>query len=80
MRAIEVERCLAILEVQAMLLELTQDEARQLRELLQDHLPELKREVARTDVRSLRHELAVRQELCERLVDRLGAPNAAQTG
>ena len=53
-------------------LELTHDEAEQLRELLQDYLPELKRETARTDVKTLRHELAVRQELIERLVARLG--------
>ncbi|HSQ32964.1 MAG TPA: hypothetical protein VLN49_24080 [Gemmatimonadaceae bacterium] len=54
-----------------MVLDLTDADARMLRELLQDYLPELKREVARTDVKTLRHELVQRQELCERLLDRL---------
>lgn len=54
-----------------MMLDLTDGDARMLRELLQDYLPELKREVARTDVKTLRHELVQRQELCERLLDRL---------
>jgi hypothetical protein len=54
-----------------MMLDLTDEDARMLRELLQDYLPELKREVARTDVKTLRHELVQRQELCERLLDRL---------
>ena len=54
-----------------MMLDLTELDARMLRELLQDYLPELKREVARTDVKTLRHELVQRQELCERLLDRL---------
>lgn len=54
-----------------MILDLTQDDARMLRELLQDYLPEIKREVARTDVKTLRHELVLRQELVERLVERL---------
>ena len=54
-----------------MMLDLTDQDARMLRELLQDYLPELKREVARTDVKTLRHELVQRQELCERLLDRL---------
>lgn len=55
-------------------LELTDDEMRQLRELLEDYLPQLKREVARTDVSSLRHEMVLRQDLCEKLLDRLAAP------
>ena len=54
-----------------MMLDLTDQDARMLHELLQDYLPELKREVARTDVKTLRHELFQRQELCERLLDRL---------
>jgi hypothetical protein len=57
-----------------MILDLTQDDARMLRELLQDYLPEIKREVARTDVKTLRHELVLRQELVERLVERLPTP------
>lgn len=52
-------------------LDLTEDDARMLRELLQDYLPEIKREVARTDVKTLRHELVLRQEMVERLMDRL---------
>lgn len=52
-------------------LDLTDDDARMLRELLQDYLPEIKREVARTDVKTLRHELVLRQEMVERLLDRL---------
>lgn len=52
-------------------LELTDDDARMLRELLQDYLPEIKREVARTDVKTLRHELVLRQEMVERLLERL---------
>ena len=42
-----------------------------LRELLQEYLPTLEREVARTEVKSFRHELVQRQELCERLLERL---------
>lgn len=52
-------------------LDLTEDDARMLRELLQDYLPEIKREVARTDVKTLRHELVLRQEMVERLLERL---------
>ena len=56
-----------------MTLELTDDDARQLRELLEDYLPDLKREVARTDVYALQHAMARRQELCERILARLHA-------
>lgn len=59
-----------------MLLDLTQDDARMLRELLEDYMPQLKREVARTDVHSLRHEMVQRQELCERILARLAATDA----
>ena len=52
-------------------LELTADEARRLHDLLRDTLPDLRREVARTDAHDFRHELVERQELCERLVGRL---------
>lgn len=54
-----------------MTLELTDDEAQQLREMLEDYLPQLKREVARTDVHTLQHAMARRQELCERILARL---------
>ena len=54
-----------------MQLELSPDEARTLHALLRDTLPDLRREVARTDAHDFRHELVLRQELCERLVVRL---------
>lgn len=57
-----------------MKLDLTQDDTRMLRELLRDYLPDLRRETARTDVKSLRHELVLREELCERLLEQLSAP------
>ena len=54
-------------------LELTHDEARELRELLADYLPQLRMETARTEVRSLHHAMLRRQELCERVLARLEA-------
>jgi len=51
-----------------MQLNLTDDETHTLRDLLHDHLPELRLEVARTDARDLRLLLLKRQELCERLL------------
>lgn len=51
---------------------LTGDEAAVLRELLHDILPDLRREVARTEARELRHQLLLRQELAERIVSDLG--------
>jgi hypothetical protein len=51
-----------------MQLTLTEQEAEILRELLHDYLPELKMEVARTDQRELRHHLAQREDLAERLL------------
>jgi hypothetical protein len=54
-----------------MQLELTGEEARTLQEILRDTLPDLRREVARTESHSFRHELVQRQELCERLVAKL---------
>ena len=54
-----------------MQLSLNEDETRTLRVLLHDYLPELRSEVARTEVRDFRHELLKRQELCERLLDLL---------
>lgn len=50
---------------------LTEEEARTLRQFLHDHLPEIRREVARTDAREMRHALSKRQELCERILSEL---------
>jgi hypothetical protein len=52
-------------------LHLNSEDARLLHDLLEDYLPTLRMEVARTDVRDLRHELVLRQELVERLIARL---------
>ena len=54
-----------------MQLQLTDDEAQTLRGFIHDYLPELRLEVARTDVRELRLLLLKRQELCERLLTEL---------
>ena len=53
-----------------MQLTLTDEEARTLRRVLQHYLPDLRREFSRTDIasRELRHELVLREELCERLL------------
>jgi hypothetical protein len=53
---------------------LSDDDARTLRGLLQDYLPELRFEAARTDGRELLHVLIERQALCERLIDELRRP------
>lgn len=54
-----------------MQLKLTEQEAITLRGLLHDVLPDLRREVARTEVKPLRHELVLRQELAERILEQL---------
>jgi hypothetical protein len=54
-----------------MQLELNDDEARTLRAMLNAYLPDLRREVARTDAHDYRHELVMRQNLCERLIAEL---------
>jgi hypothetical protein len=59
-----------------MQLTLTDAESDTLRELLHDYLPELRREVARTDAREFRHRLVQRQELAERILAEL-SPAAA---
>ncbi|HET6573083.1 MAG TPA: hypothetical protein VFG68_05745 [Fimbriiglobus sp.] len=53
-----------------MQLTLSAEEARTLRDVLHDYLPDLRREAAGTDLasRELRHELVKREELCERLL------------
>lgn len=55
---------------------LADEDAVLLRDLLADYLPSLKREVARTEQHELRHQLVLRQDLVERLLDRLGQPAA----
>jgi hypothetical protein len=57
-----------------MQLALTEAETEILRDLLLAYLPELEREVARTERHTLRHVLVQRLELAERLLDQLGAP------
>jgi hypothetical protein len=54
-----------------MQLELNDEEAQTLRAMLSAYLPDLRREVARTDSYDYRHELVMRQDLCERLIARL---------
>lgn len=61
--------------------DLTADEAATLKGLLSDCIPDLKREIARTENHRFRHELVQREELCERLIARLDSegsrtPNA----
>ena len=51
-----------------MRIDLTDDEVRTLRIMLQDYLPRLRREIARTDSHDYRHDLILRQDLCERLL------------
>jgi hypothetical protein len=50
---------------------LSHDETQTLRELLQEFLPELKFEAARTEGKELRHILYARQTLIERLLAEL---------
>jgi hypothetical protein len=54
-----------------MRLELNDEEITTLRSMLHDYLPDLRREVAATDARDMRHELVKRQDLCERLLEQL---------
>jgi len=54
--------------------ELSPEEERVFRTLLHDYLPDLRREVARTDAREFRRELQKRQDLLERLLTDLGEP------
>ena len=56
-----------------MQIDLTDEEARVLRELLDGVLPDLKREIARAEDRAFRHQLVLRQELAGRLAARLGS-------
>jgi hypothetical protein len=54
-----------------MQLVLSDEEAAVRRDLLASHLPDLRREVARTERHDLRHLLVLRQELAERLIEEL---------
>ncbi len=49
-------------------IQLTDDDARTLRDMLQEFLPELKYEAARTEEKQLRHILYQREALVERVV------------
>ena len=64
-----------------MQLTLSPDEARLLSDIIQAYLPGLRREAAATDLasRELRHELAMRETLCERLLVELERPVGATT-
>jgi hypothetical protein len=59
-----------------MQISLTNDEAHTLRRLLHDYLPDLRREVARTEAREFRHELSHRQDVCERVLQMLEESDA----
>jgi hypothetical protein len=59
-----------------MQLVLSDEETVLLRDLLADYLPTLRREVARTEQRDLRHLMVQRQDLVERLLDELGGSTA----
>lgn len=59
-----------------MMLDLTPEDAQRLRGVLTDHLPDLERESARTDEKTLRHELVQRVDLCKDVIERLTAPSA----
>ena len=54
-----------------MTIELTEEEWHIMRSVLHDYLPQLRREVARTEALEFRHELVKRQEVCERLLELL---------
>jgi hypothetical protein len=52
-------------------LTLTDEDARTLRDVLSEHLHDLRLEVARTEAKDFRHVLLGRQELVERLLAQL---------
>jgi hypothetical protein len=54
-----------------MQIDLSDEESRTLREILHDFLPDLQREVSRTEAHDMRRHLLKRQELCERLMAQL---------
>ena len=51
---------------------LSNEDVHTLRDLLRDHLHELRLEVARTEAKEFRHVMLMRQELVERLLAQLG--------
>jgi hypothetical protein len=59
-----------------MQLSLTDAQVETFRDLLLAYLPELEREVARTEQHTLRHSLVERQELVELLLVELGTPHS----
>lgn len=65
-----------------MQLTLTAEETRTLRDILLNYLPALRRETARTELaaRDLRHELTLRENLCERLLAEIEGATPAATG
>jgi hypothetical protein len=50
---------------------LNDEDAKTLRDFLEEYLPELKFEAARTEAKRLRHVLYTRQTMAERLLDEL---------
>jgi hypothetical protein len=54
-----------------MQIDLSEAEWHTLRQVLEDYLPQLRREVVRTDAAEFRHELVRREEVCEHLLDLL---------
>ena len=54
-----------------MQIEMNETELHTLRLVLEDYLPQLRLEVARTEAHEFRHELVKRQEVCEHLLDLL---------
>ncbi len=61
-----------------MQIQLSEQESRDLHDLLHDYLPALRREVARTDSRDFRHLLVQRLDLAERLLSELALVHAPQ--
>jgi hypothetical protein len=59
-----------------MQIEMTDEEWHTFRLLLHDYVPQLRREIARTDDHTFRHELVKRQEVAEHLLDILDEAEA----
>ena len=55
---------------------LSDEDARLLRDLLQDYRPALQFESARTEAKDMRHQLVLREELLDRLLSALAAASA----